>query len=175
MSKGFTIFGWKNVLRTYGCKSFLLDSILPIIVSSLLCIIIFLSNSDIFAQLKHLVGIGIAIIPTMVALTLTAYTIMLSFIISDKFAKIKEKTEGKKLIQDLNSSFAACLLVATISVITMIIISSVANMDISITNPGIVNFIAFFAVCYLLVYSVSILIGIVIDIYNCGQTSLLDE
>lgn len=47
------------------------------------------------------------------------------FIIGDKFASIKKTEEGRQFIQDLNSSFAACLFVSTISIIAMIIISSI--------------------------------------------------
>ncbi len=135
----------------------------------------YLKEADVFLQLKHLVGIGISIVPAMVALILTAYTIMLTFIIGDKFTSIKKNDAGKKLIQDLNSSFAACLFVSTISIIAMIIVSSIANMEITIEHSNIVNYPIYFLICYLLVYSVSILIGIVIDIFNSGQTTLLDD
>lgn len=175
MAKPKSIFGWKKVLNNYGWKGTLLDSILPVVISSLLCTIMYLKDADIFLQLKHLVGVGISIVPAMVALILTAYTIMLTFIIGDKFASIKKTEAGKKLIQDLNSSFASCLFVSTISIIAMIIISSIANMDIEIKDPNVVNYPVYFLVCYLLVYSVSILIGIVIDIFNSGQTSILED
>lgn len=132
-------------------------------------------DADILLQLKHLVEVGISIVPAMVALILTAYTIMQTFIIGDKFASIKKTEEGRQLIQYLNSSFAACLFVSTISIIAMIIISSIVNMGIAIEEPNIVNYPVYFLVCYLLVYSVSILIGIVIDIFNSGQTTLLDD
>ena len=89
---------------------------------------------------------------------------------------IKKTEEGRQLIQDLNSSFAACLFIYTVAIITMIIISSIANMEIAIEEPNIVNFPVYFLVCYLLVYSVSILIGIVIDIFNqMIKTTLLDD
>lgn len=175
MAKPDSIFGWKNVLYNYGWKGILLDSILPVVISSLLCTVMYWKNVDVFLQLKHLVDVGISIVPAMVALILTAYTIMLTFIIGDKFTSIKKTEAGKKLIQDLNSSFAACLFVSTISIIAMIIISSIANMDIEIKEPNAVNYPVYFFVCYLLVYSVSILIGIVIDTFNSGQTSILED
>lgn len=175
MKKTLSIFGWKAILRNYGWASFWLDSILPLIVSLGLCSLMFVKDANIFLQLKHLIAVGISVVPAMVALILTAYTIMLTFIIGDKFASVKKTEEGRQLIQDLNSSFAACLFVSTISIIAMIIITSIANMEIAIEEPNIVNYPVFFVVCYLLVYSVSILIGIVIDIFNCGQTTLLDE
>ena len=55
------------------------------------------------------------------------------------------------------------------------IFSSIANMKIEIQNPDAINYLAFFLVCYSLIYSVSILVGIVIDIFNSGQTVLLDD
>lgn len=175
MRKSLSIFGWKAILRNYGWTSFWLDSILPLIVSLGLCILMYVKDADILLQLKHLVEVGISIVPAMVALILTAYTIMLTFIIGDKFASIKKTKEGRQLIPSLNSSFAACLFVSTISIIAMIIISSIANMGIAIEEPNTVNYPVYFLVCYLLVYSVSILIGIVIDIFNSGQTTLLDD
>lgn len=175
MRKPLSIFGWKAILRNYGWTNLWLYSILPLIVSLGLCTLMYVKDADILLQLKHLVGVGISIVPAMVALILTAYTIMLTFIIGDKFASIKKTEEGRQLIQDLNSSFAACLFVSTISIIVMIIISSIANMGIAIEEPNTVNYPVYFLVCYLLVYSVSILIGIVIDIFNSGQTTLLDD
>ncbi|MBO5380690.1 MAG: hypothetical protein J6A40_01180 [Bacteroides sp.] len=174
MKKLPSIFGWKAILRNYGWKSFWLDSILPFTTSLCLCILTSVINADIYLLLKHLVNIGISIIPAMVALILTAYTIMLTFIIGDKFTSIKRTEEGKKLIIDLNSSFAACLFVSTISIIIMIVISCIANMEITIEYANIVNYSIYFLVCYLLVYSVSIIIGIVVDIFNSGQTTLLE-
>lgn len=175
MKNATSIFGWKAILQNYGWRCFWLDSIIPVIISFVLCGLMYVDKVDIFLQLKHLVGVGISIVPAMIALILTAYTILLTFIISDRFTAIKKMKEGKKLIQDLNSSFAACLLVATISIIVMIIISNIANMEIEISKPDLVNYSAYFFVCYLLVYSVSILLGIVIDIFNCGQTSILES
>jgi len=175
MTKSASIFGWKKVLYNYGWKGIIKDSILPIIISIILCVIMYLNDTNVYIQLKHIIGIGIAVVPAMVALILTAYTIMLAFIIGDKFTSIKKTDAGRQLVQDLNSSFAACLFVSTISIIAMIIISSIANMEIEFDKPNAINYPAYFFVCYLLIYSVSILIGIVIDIFNSGQTSLLDD
>ena len=173
--KQISLFGLKTMLKNYGWKNFGQDSILPLIVSLGLCTLMYVKEADILLQLKHLVGVGISIVPTMVALIMILYTIFVNFTINNKFASIKKTEEGRQLIQDLNSSFAACLFVSTISIIVMIIISSIANMGIAIEEPNTVNYPVYFLVCYLLVYSVYILIGIVIDIFNSGQTTLLDD
>ena len=170
-----SIFGWKAAFKNYGLNSFWKDSILPLIVAFTLSILMYRTNADVLFQLKVLVDIGISIVPAMVALILTAYTIMLTFITGDKFSSIKHTDGGKRLIEDLNSSFAACLFVSTISIIMLIVVSSIANLGIQIENPNIVNYPIYISVCYLLVFSVSILIGIVVDIFNCGQTTILDS
>ena len=175
MKRQSSIFGWKTVFKNYGWKSFLKDSIMPLIISFTISIVMYQIGTDTFSQLKVLVNIGISIVPAMVALILTAYTIMLTFITGDKFSSITHTNKGKELIQDLNSSFAACLFVSTISIIMMIMVSTITNLEITIKNPNIVNYPIYISVCYLLIYSVSILIGIVIDIFNCGQTTLLES
>ena len=176
MKKQISIFGLKAILRNYGWTNFWIDSILPLIVSLGLCTLMYVKEADILLQLKHLVGVGISIVPIIVALIMKLYAIFVNFTInSNIFASIKKTEEGRQLIQDLNSSFAACLFVSTISIIVMIIISSIANMGIAVEEPNTVNYPVYFLVCYLLVYSVSILICIVIDIFNSGQTTLLDD
>lgn len=170
-----SIFGWPAVWNNYSWKSFLLDSSIPTIVSLSLCIIMYQFDINIYVQLKYLLEISISIIPTMVALTLAAYTIMLSFVMGDKIAKVKNTEEGRKLIQDLNSSFAICLLVSTVSIIVLIVVSCIANMNVEVNSPNRVNYPIYFIVCYLLTYSVYILIGVVIDIFNSGQTTLLGD
>ena len=82
MLKSFSIFGWKAILRNYGWTSFGLDSILPTVVSLGLCTLMYVNDEDVYLQLKHLVSVGISIVPAMVALILTAYTIMHTFIIN---------------------------------------------------------------------------------------------
>lgn len=171
---GKYIFGWKAMLKNYGWSSFLKDSIAPLTISFILCLLMYIKDADIFKQLRHLIGVGITIIPTILALIVTAYTIILTFIIGGKFTSIKETEKGKELIEDLNSSFALCLIISTISIVVMVIISSIVNIEIEIGEPNCVNYPIYFLVCYLLIFSIVILFGIIIDIFNSGQTTLLE-
>ena len=56
----------------------------------------------------------------------------------------------------------------------MVIISSIVNIEIEIREPNCVNYPIYFLVCYLLIFSIVILFGIIIDIFNSGQTTLLE-
>lgn len=175
MGNNKSVFGWKAVFENYGIKDFVIDSLIPTIISSILCVVIYCSGGDMLEQVKHILSLGIAVVPSMVALILAAYTIMLSFILSEAMSKLKSTDNGKSLIQIINSSFAACLLVSTITIIVMLIVSSVANLNIEIEHPNRINYPVYFVICYLLTYSVCILIGVVVDIFNSGQTVLIDN
>ena len=174
MEKSDSPFGLKVAWKSYGWGSFVKDSILPVIISFGLSFLIYQSDADIYVQLKHLVGVGIEIVPTMIALILTAYALILTFFTGRGFLLVSDTAKGKELIKILNSSFAICLIISIITIIVVIIASCIISIDIEIPNSNLVNYFAFFAICYLLVFSVSILFGIVIDIFNSGQTTLFD-
>ena len=57
----------------------------------------------------------------------------------------------------------------------MVLAKGICNMQVEVepTLADIINYVVYFLFSFLLGYSVFILIGIVIDIYNSGQTSLL--
>lgn len=160
------VFGLKAAWKNYGWKSFRTDSVLPIIISSMLVFCVHRTNGDMCLQLRHLVE---------VALVLTAYALILTFVVSGGFSLVKKTAKGKELIKKLNSSFAICLIISTVSIMVMIVVSCIATMDVKIQNPNVINYPMFLIICYLLVFSVSILIGVVIDVFNCGQTTLLDD
>lgn len=171
MSKN-SFFGPKALFSSYFKKDFFLDSIIPFVISLGLCLIMYFKKIDIYVQLLKLLDVSISIVPAMVALILAAYTILLSFLLGDGFKETKKSDEGKALIRSLNSSFAACLILSAITIIVCIICSCIANYNIFIENSNIVNYIVYFLVAYLLTYTVIILFGIVIDLFNIGQTSL---
>lgn len=170
-----SIFGWSNVLSNYSFADFLKDAWLPSLVASLLLLLAVYNKVDMYLQVKSLLELGITIIPSMVALIVAAYTIMLSFLLSDKISSIKEKTGGREFIQNINSSFAMCLLISILTIILMIVFKGISCMELEV-EPKLadaINYVAYFIITFLLTYSVFILVGIVVDIYNSGQTSLL--
>lgn len=175
MKKPTVIFGWRNVIYNYGWKGFLLDSILPVMVSAFLSVTMYMNGSDVFLQLKHLIEVGLDVVPAMVALIFAAYAILLTFLTGEMFRDVKGNENGKDLIKRLNSGFAACLSISSVTLIVLIVVSCIANMDIGVACHYFVDYPVFAVISYLLVYSVFILMGIVIDIFNCGQTTLLDK
>lgn len=169
MTNKKSIFGWKAVFQYYSLKDFFYDSIIPIVVAIIICFVIIISKSCVFDQLKHIVNVGISIIPTLIALLLAAYAIMLNLLSNNEMSILKSSTDGKKLAKSINANFASCILISIIAIVVLFIISSIANMNIQVEYSSWINYSILFIVCYLLVFSIYSLINIVIDIYNCGQ------
>lgn len=170
-----TEFGWVAVFRHYGICSLLEDSILPGILSVVLFLLLKWSDANIREQLDFLLNIGFMVVPVMISLVLAAYAILLSYILSDSVSKVVEEENGKEFIADLNSGFAAYLFFSVVAIVLMIIVSCVLHLEIDCGFTNIVNSIVFIVLCFLLFYSVNILIGVVIDIFNIGQTRIVKK
>lgn len=174
-TKRKSLFGWSNVFYNYSLQDFAKDAWMPFLIALVLLAVAMLNHKDMYVQVEKILDLGISIIPNMVALIVAAYTIMLSFILSDKVTSIKNKEGGADFIQSINSGFAFCLLISILTIIMMVLAKGICNMQVEVepTLADIINYVAYFLFSFLLVYSVFILIGIVIDIYNSGQTALL--
>ena len=174
-NKRKSLFGWSNVFYNYSLLDFAKDAWMPFLIALVLLVIAILNHTDMYVQVERMLDLGISIIPSMVALIVAAYTIMLSFILSDKVSSIKNKEGGADFIQSINSGFAFCLLISILTIIMIALAKGICNMEVEVepTLAVIINNVVYFLFSFLLVYLVFILIGIVIDIYNSGQTALL--
>lgn len=174
-TKRKSLFGWSNVFYNYRLQDFVEDAWMPFLITLVLLAVAMLNHTDMYVQVEKILDLGISIIPSMVALIVAAYTIMLSFILSDKVVSIKNKEGGADFIQSINSGFAFCLLISILTIIMMVLAKGICNMQVEVepTLAVIINNVVYFLFSFLLLYSVFILIGIVIDIYNSGQTALL--
>lgn len=168
-------FGWKCAFDNYGLKNFFKDSVFPLTVSIFLCLILYVYDIDILFQLKFLLDVGFMIVPTMIALMLTAYTIILNFILGGKISSLLSKEAGCILVKKLNSSFAISLLVTIIFIILLVVVGNILHMNILFTYADIVNYITFFVISYLLLFSISVLIGVVVNVFNMGQIVFFNE
>ncbi len=167
-------FGWKRAIANYSFTEFCKDSIIPTLITLSLVIIGLHSDTDFLQLLGLLLDIGLAVIPAMVALILAAYTLILTVFLGSTFEKVKKEKDGKELIAAINASFAMSLLFSTLTLIAIIVVSLIKEMVIYNLCANIVNILVFSIICYLSLFSLYIIFGIVIDIYNSGQTTLCD-
>lgn len=175
MGKKVSEFGWGAVLRHYGWCSLLEDCILPGLLSVFIIILMIVNKADMREQLESLLNIGFMIVPVMISLVLAAYAILLSYILSDSVSKVVEDRKGKEFIANLNSGFAAYLLISVIAIVLMILISCVLPLEVECKCENKVNTLVYFFISFLLFYSVNVLIGVVIDIFNIGQTRIIKK
>ena len=173
MSKENSEFGWNSLFRYYGLKGFLRDITLPIIISTGICIGTYLSFKDSLDILKTVTGLANEIVPAMIGLVLAAYTVLLTFFTGDSFKKATETDKGRKFIKGINAGFAACLTLLAVSVISSIIIAVCTEWGYTSEFAEYINMGALFGVSFLLSYAITSIFGIIIDIYNSGQTTVM--
>lgn len=166
-------FGWKSLFRYYGLKGFLRDITLPIIISIAICVGTYLSSKDSLDILKTVTGLANEIVPAMIGLVLAAYTVLLTFFTGNSFKKATETDDGRKFIKGINAGFAACLSLLAISVVFSIIIAVCIEWGYTSEIAEYINIGTLFGVSFLLSYAIISIFGIIIDIYNSGQTTVI--
>lgn len=165
-------FGLRGILGIYCKDNLKQDIIICLVISVVLSIFTILSTNDVLCQLRLIMDIGLKILPTMIALNLASYTLMLSLITSDKFLDDKKVEQIKQLKEKLNSSFAIALLISIVSIVFFVIISVLGSLDIFVVPTAcVVNSIAYFLSIFLLAYCFRALFCIVIDLFNIGQVN----
>ena len=165
------IFGWKAVFSYYSLKDFAKDVTIPFMLSGALCACVYFSENNIYNMLGSVLSTGLTVTPVMVTLIVAAYTIILSFLMDDKTDNIKKNAKGKEFLKSLNSSFAVALFLSLFTILVMIVTKN--DMHIVCEYAEVLNYVTYFVVSFLLILSVYILYGIMIDIFNSGQTSML--
>lgn len=173
MSKVKSEFGWNSLFRYYGLKGFLRDIALPIIISIAICVGTYLSSKDSLEILKMVTGLANQIVPAMIGLVLAAYTLLLTFFTGDSFKKATETDDGRKFIKGINAGFAACLTLLSVSIIFSIVIAVCIEWGYTSEIADYINIATLFGVSFLLSYAITSIFGIIIDIYNSGQTTVM--
>ena len=173
MTKEKSEFGWGSLWRYYGFKGLMKDICAPIIISIVFCVGTYLSTKDPLEILKAVIKLANEIVPAMIGLVLASYTILLTFFTGDSFQKATNTAEGKKLIKGLNANFAVCLTIQTVSIISSILISICIEWEYTSEFAIYINIIVLFFVSFLLSYAITSIFGMIIDIYNSGQTTAL--
>ena len=106
-------------------------------------------------------------------MVLAAYTVLLTFFTGNSFKKATETDDGRKFIKGINAGFAACLSLLAISVVFSIIIAVCIEWGYTSEIAEYINIVTLFGVSFLLSYAIISIFGIIIDIYNSGQTTVI--
>lgn len=173
MNKNASKFGWKSLFSYYGFRGLMKDSWLPIIIATSICIGTYFSNKDSLEVLKTVTQLANEVVPAMIGLVLAAYTVLLTFFTGESFKKATETPKGRIFIKGINAGFAACLTFLAVSVLVSIMIAVCIEWEYTSEHADCYNLCALFGLSFLLSYAITSIFGIIIDIYNCGQTTAL--
>lgn len=163
-------FGIGSMFSSYTVKDFAKDAFFPLVTSFMLLGLSHHYIEDTYILFCKIVEVSLAIIPAMIALMLTAYVFVMSFLFGKNVVStMKNQKEGEKLLYTLNASFGISLLVNVSAIIIFFVVYCISQIKISFEYADIINYIALFGVSFLVLLSIAMQIGIVIDLFNCGQ------
>lgn len=164
-------FGWKGVFKEYTYCDFLNDSIVPFFASLIILSSTYYTKIPSLDILSSVTDMSLSILPSILALLVTGYAILISFYWSDKAKDILQK-DGASLLSSLNSSFAMLILTIIISLFYCIVVKTISIFQISFCFGDWVNISVIFIQLYLIFFIFGTLKDAVIDIYNIGNLSI---
>ena len=172
-------FGFWSIVKIYGWKTFIKDSIVPSVLSLFVTIAAVTYSDDSHALFDKVVNMCVSILPSYLGLLVAAYTLLLTLLTTETVAKIKEIVDdknglnGKDLIRTLNSDFAACVLITGFALLLSFLLSVISSLNIVFSYANVINYIGIFLMVFSLIFSIKVLVDLIEDLYNIGQSTTL--
>lgn len=169
------LFGKFGIAKTYGWCDFLKDSIVPFIFSVVSCWVIVLCCDDLKPMVDKVAGLAVAILPSYIGLLVAAYTILLSMMTTETAKKLSElkteKIDGKTLLRKMNSDFVVCIYLAGTCLLLGFVVSMFCLTSIESDYADVINTSCIGLMVFLLSFSLTVLYGLVENLFNLGQTT----
>lgn len=171
--------GFWSIVKTYGWKDFSKDSFLPAILALTVTLVAIIYCDDSYVLFDKIVSLCISILPSYLGLLVAAYTLLLTLLSTEAIAKLKDIVDdengysGKDLIRTLNSDFAACVLITGFALFLSFLFSVICMLNIVFSYADIVNYLGIFLMLFLFFFSITILVSLIEDLYNLGQTTTI--
>lgn len=171
------MFGKSGIAKTYGWGDFFKDGIFPIVFSIVSCVVVTCSCDDYKIIVDKVASLSVAILPSYIGLLVAAYTILLSMMTTDTAKKLSEleteKINGKDLLRKMNSDFAVCVYLAGTCLFLGFVISMFYPLNIEVSYADAINISCIGVMVFLLSFSLTVLYGLVENLFNLGQTTTL--
>ena len=167
-----TAFGFRAIIKNGLTSSlFVKDILIPLLIAIGITAYHIFTGNNLLEHLRYVLDMSLSIIPSIVGLSLAAYTIVNAFVLGTQIKELKTK-DGIEFLSKLNSSFAICLIISLSSLIMSVVCKLIegCNIIIEASLADIINSITLILLITLLIYSIWCLFWIVIDIFNLGQT-----
>lgn len=173
------LIGWKAVFHSYNIIDAFKDWLIPLILSLITIVFVYIFTPDTYKVLSEILEISLNILPAIVSLLLAAYAIVLTLFWSEYGKSIRRYENGRKLLMNLNSSFAAIILFMIVGLIISVLLQVIISLEIvseSMIIYNIANLIGIFIIVSILFLSIFSLKDITINIFGLGQiTSIFDN
>lgn len=178
-SKTEKIIGFKGIINSYGLKDFLIDSILPLIITVITLWGCIQYELDYKGLVDKIANLCVAILPSYLGLLVAAYTILLSLVSSEVIKTLmatenpKTHKTGKDLVRQMNGGFASCVLIAATCLLSAFIVSVVSAMNLESEYAAVLNCMGIGALVFLISFSLTVLYGLIQDLFNIGQSATI--
>lgn len=164
-------YGLGGIFQLYGWGSLLKDSIIPLILGLTIDVVIALcDNLDIYSLICEMLSMSMTVIPIIITLILTSYTIFLSLFTTNK--QISGFRELNKTLKGITSTYAACLVISIGYLGFLFVFYIISKLGIDSIYASTTNYIVLLLTICFITYPFVVLINIIIDMFNSGKISL---
>lgn len=158
--------GIQGILIRYGWKSFLKDCWIPLVGGVILGLSSLLASFDTYKLISSILSIAIGVVPIIITLILTSYTIFLSiFITNRQYAKIKQLND---IFNGITTVYAASIIISVIALGILFIMYISSMMELSSDYANVINSLSLIVIVSCITYPFVSLINIIIEMFNSG-------
>lgn len=164
-------YGLRGIYHQYGLKPFLKDLKYPSLLGFLVVVISSITpDLDTYILIREILDMSMTVIPIIITLILSSYTIFISLFTTNK--RMSRYEVLNKTLRGITSTYAACLINSIIFLGVLFGFYLFSKLGVTSQYFSIVNiFVIFFVVCFIS-YPFVVLINIIIDMFNSGNMSL---
>jgi hypothetical protein len=176
----------KTLLRIYNAKGDLYKGKflwISIAIDILLTVDLGLSRSDIYGAISKIIESYIAILPCLLGFNLGAYALLIGFGTSSFLGRISKNFDKKvTLFQRASSVFGFCVLLQAVALIFVFVTKQIIAIQESTGSDllasilpdnaiAMINGSAYFIINLLGIYSITILVKVIENIFSLSQLS----
>lgn len=161
-------FSLKRAFSVYGWKAFGGDAVKPSVAGVAVFVLTAAFSEKPAAVMSNLIDIGLSVTPTVLAILLTAYALVLTLMNGWSFDE-EQRGEAMGLIEKVNSDFAVCCVFSVIGVLVFFVASFYHSLGLTPCAPwwvcpclsGLLSFV--FLMC------LEVMVDLIRDVFNCGR------
>lgn len=162
-------FSLRRAFAVYGWRGFGGDVVKPSVASAIVFVLTAMLAENPLVVLSNLIGIGLSILPTVLAILLTAYALVLTLMNGWSF-DTDQRDEAVSLIEKVNSDFAVCCVFSVIGVLIFFAVSFFNSLGLAPNAPWWVCPSLSCLLSFVFLICIEVIVDLIRGVFNCGQT-----